>query len=423
MSLVREFALAFCSWTVLIMTTAKGKVTAAVQARRGPHTGLDNRPISGRHPSQRLMSMGGLAAVVLGSQALAASSPQASAVRLLLPSEGVLAGLGDGLRRGYGLAMEQSRACGIRPPSLQLGWLPPGRDPQTSLGSGPRPQLVIAPPAAPLRAYGRLADQQRLNVLLPLQRGLSLEGLPQQQGADRLWPVGPARNQISDRLAKGLVDQRMGKVLVVRDASAEAKAMADRFIASLGTGQGQLVGFGDGASPVDGNDKAAMEQLVRDVDWYAPKSLAVFTQPGSRLARAIQATPWPPDLVLAWPFPVANTLAQRQMGVDPLSRGEGWAAFARAFTERWGYAPGLVETAGYDTGMLTALASVSNQGRPGWNLTWFRNTAKSQPLCQALQLRSQGASVRPQGAGSRLDLGPAMPPTAALRLSQAGPQP
>jgi hypothetical protein len=174
---------------------------------------------------------------------------------------------------------------------------------------------------------------------------------------------------------------------------------------------------------VDGNDRAAMEQLVRDVNAYAPRSLAVFTQPGSRLAQAIESTPWPPDLVLAWPFPVTNTLVQRQMGVDPLSRGEGWAAFARAFVQRWGYAPGVVETAGYDTGVLTALASVSSQGRPGWNLGWFRNTAKPQPLCQALHQRSRGASVRPQGAGSHLDLGPAAPPSAALRLSQAGPQP
>jgi hypothetical protein len=370
-----------------------------------------------------MLTVAGLAAVVLGSQTLAASSPQASAVRFLLPSEGLLAGLGDGLRRGYGLAMEQSRACGIQPPSMQLGWLPPSSDPQASLGAGPRSHLVIAPPAAPLRAYGRLAEQQRLHVLLPLQRGLSLEGLPQHQGADRLWPVGPARSQMSDRLAKGLVDQNVGKVLVVRDATAEAKAMADRFIASLGTEQGQLVGFSDGASAVDGNDRAAMEQLVRDVNAYAPRSLAVFTQPGSRLARAIQDTSWPPDLVLAWPFPVANSLAQRQIGVDPLSRGQGWATFARSFAQRWGYAPGVVETAGYDTGLLTALASVNSQGQPGWNLAWFSNTARPEPLCQALQRRSQGASGRPQGAGSRLDLGPAAPPTAALRLSQAGPKP
>ena len=163
------------------MTTGKGKATAAVQARRDPSTGLGNRSLSGRHSSQRLMTMGGLAAVVLGSQALAASSPQASAVRLLLPSEGVLAGLGDGLRRGYGLAMEQSRACGLRPPSLQLGWLPPGRTPQASLGYGPRPQLVIAPPAAPLKAYGRLAEQHPLNLLPPFPSGHPPGALPRTQ--------------------------------------------------------------------------------------------------------------------------------------------------------------------------------------------------------------------------------------------------
>jgi hypothetical protein len=60
----------------------------------------------GRRP--RLLAAAGVAGALLGSQCLAASTPQAADVRLLLPSEGLLAGLGDGLRRGYGLAMEQS---------------------------------------------------------------------------------------------------------------------------------------------------------------------------------------------------------------------------------------------------------------------------------------------------------------------------
>ncbi|MEN9542178.1 MAG: hypothetical protein RLZZ459_2269, partial [Cyanobacteriota bacterium] len=51
-----------------------------------------------------------LAAVVVGTQTLAASTPLASSVRLLLPSEGLLAGLGDGLRRGYAQAMAEGRA-------------------------------------------------------------------------------------------------------------------------------------------------------------------------------------------------------------------------------------------------------------------------------------------------------------------------
>lgn len=59
-----------------------------------------------------LWSVGvGLAAVLVGVQSLAASTPFPQEVLMLLPSEGLLAGVGDGLRRGYGLAMEETRAC------------------------------------------------------------------------------------------------------------------------------------------------------------------------------------------------------------------------------------------------------------------------------------------------------------------------
>ena len=171
--------------------------------------------------SSRWLGAIGVAAALLGSQTLAASTPLPSDVRLLLPSEGLLAGLGDGLRRGYGLAMEQSRSCGITPPSLQLGWLPPGADPRPRLSGVPRSELLVAPPAAPLAAYGQLAEQQRLTVLLPLQRGSSLDGLPRLKGADRLWPIVPARSLEADRLAEGLLAEGIRRVMVVREASAD----------------------------------------------------------------------------------------------------------------------------------------------------------------------------------------------------------
>ena len=78
MSLVREFALVFLPWTVPTMTTAEARATAVVPVRRV------QRPWG--RPKDRMLSLAGLAAVVVGSQTLAASSPQASAVRLLLPS-------------------------------------------------------------------------------------------------------------------------------------------------------------------------------------------------------------------------------------------------------------------------------------------------------------------------------------------------
>ncbi|MFM7314791.1 MAG: histidine kinase [Cyanobium sp.] len=371
----------------------------------------------------RWLSVTGLTAALIGSQTLAASSPLPSAVRLLLPSEGLLAGLGDGLRRGYTTAMDQSQACGITPPSLQLGWLPPGADPNPPLGSAPRTQLLVAPPAAPLAAYGRLADQQRLTVLLPLQRGSSLDGLPRLQGADRLWPMVPARSLEADRLAAGLLADGIRRVMVVRDPSADSRALSDRFIASFSNGRGTVIGPTGEPISIDGDDRVAIKQLIDDVDWYRPPALVVLTAPGSGLARRLQEATWPEGLLLAWPFRLQSPLPQAQLGVDPQSRGRAWSTFAARFQQRWGYAPGLVESAGYDTGVIAALASIPAGGRPGWDLQWFNATTRPLPLCEALQQRSQGARLRPEGATSRLDLTAGVSPGADLRLQRRAAAP
>jgi hypothetical protein len=159
-------------------TAARATDPRATIATETPHA-MTPLPAS-RHPRiGRLLPGLGLAAVLLGSQGLAASSPLPSAVRLLLPSEGLLAGLGDGLRRGYGLAMEQARACGLEPPGLTLGWLPPGADPESALASLARSQLVIAPPAAPG------APAAAAGVRSPLARGAGPQpgGRPSGPGA------------------------------------------------------------------------------------------------------------------------------------------------------------------------------------------------------------------------------------------------
>ena len=367
---------------------------------------------------QPLLGGLGVAAVLLGSQTLAASSSLRSDVRLLLPSEGLLAGLGDGLRRGYGLAMEESRSCGVSPPSLQLGWLPPGADPLGPLSAAPRSQLLVAPPAAPLQAYGARANEQQLSVLLPLQRGISLEGLPQLRGSDRLWPLLPSRSLEADRLAQALLSEGIKRVMVVRDRSAESKALSDRFEASYSNGRGQVIGPTATPIALAADDGKALQQLVSDVDWYRPQGLVVISQVDSPLAEAIRGSSWPEGVVVAWTAPVGKPMMQPQIGVSPLGRGPGWRRFAERFEQRWGYKPGVVESAGYDSGLMAALASVQTGGRAGWDLRWFSSNAKAQPLCTALQLRAQGARVRPQAASSELDLSPGVPPTAQLRLSR-----
>ena len=392
------------------MTTAEQPITATRPAALGV--------LRYRETPARWLGAVGLLAALLGSQTLAASTPLRSDVRMLLPSEGLLAGLGDGLRRGYGLAMDEARRCGSEPPSLQVGWLPPGADPLARVQAAPRSSLLLAPPAAPLAAYGQLADQQRLNVLLPLQRGQSLDGLPQLRGSDRLWPLMPGRSLEADRLAQALQAQQIKRVMVVRDRSSESRALSDRFVTSFANGNGQVIGPTAEPIALAGDDKAALEQLASDVDWYRPPALVVITQPGSELAEAVRATRWPETMLLAWTAPVEKPLAIEQIGVLPLSRGPGWKAFAQRFEQRWGYKPGVVESAGYDSGLMAALAAVKAEGRAGWDLQWFSANAKPQPLCTALKLRAQGAKVRPEAASSQFDLGPAVPPSARLQLSR-----
>ena len=397
------------------MTTAKQPITAP---RQTPTlSALADSSRSSRWHGQLLAGVS-LVSVVLGSQTLAASTPLRSDVRLLLPSEGLLAGLGDGLRRGYDVAMQESRRCGVTPPSLQVGWLPPGADPRGPVLTAPRSALLVAPPAAPLQAYGLLADQQRLSVLLPLQRGQSLDGLPQLKGSDRLWPLMPGRSLEADRLAEALLAEKIKRVMVVRDRSAESQALTERFVASFAVGKGQVIGPTAAPLALAASNKAAITQLENDVDWYRPPALVVITQPGSELAKAVQAARWPETALLAWTAPVSAQLAVEQIGVNPQSRGPGWSGFAQRFQQRWGYAPGVVESAGYDSGLMSALAAVRAAGRAGWDLQWFSANAKPQPLCTALKLRAQGAKVKPEAASSQFDLGPGIPPSARLQLSR-----
>jgi hypothetical protein len=230
--------------------------------------------------------------------------------------------------------------------------------------------------------------------------------------------VVPGRSLEVDRLAQALLADGIKRVMVVRDRTAESQALSTRFEASFANGNGQLIGPTAAPIALNGDDPAGLRQLVGDVDWYRPPALVVLTNPGSPLERTIRGARWPDTTLLAWPFPVTAPMAQRQLGVEPLSRGPGWTAFARSFERRWGYRPGPVEGAGYDTGLMAALAAVRANGQAGWGLAWFSANATPQPLCRALKLRSQGRAVRPMGASSRLDLSPGVPPTANLQLSR-----
>jgi len=184
-----------------------------------------------------------------------------------------------------------------------------------------------------------------------------------------------------------------------------------------------VVGPANDSSAIAKPTKAAMDQLLADISWYQPESLVVMTSPGSSLAEAVTGSALPASLTLAWPFPVKTPVQNPQLGVEPLSRGPGWSRFERAFEQRHGFKPGLVEAAGYDAGQLTVLSSPIGAERDGWQLDWLNPRSKPLGLCAALQARSKSSSLALKGAASRLDLSAAIPPTGEMQLTVVKPLP
>jgi hypothetical protein len=229
--------------------------------------------------------------------------------------------------------------------------------------------------------------------------------------------VLPSRSLEADRLARGLLEESRGKVMVIHDGGAEQAALADRFVETIEGGGGWMVGPTNEPEAILKPDEKVMAQLRDDVSWYSPASLVVMTTPDSPLARAVAELDLPEDLTLVWPFPVSQPLPLAQLGVDSLSRGPGWDRFELAFRQSYGYTPGLVEAAGFDSGQLVALSSLTGATQGAWDLQWLDPKAKAMELCEALKARRQGRRVALRGAASRLDLAPGTPPAGELRLT------
>ena len=369
----------------------------------------------------RLWRGAGVAAAVIGSQSLVAALPQPGNALMLLPSEGAIAGLGDGLRRGFLLAQEQARICTNQQTDWSIGWLSDRRDIANQLRHRRLPPVVLAPPAAPLVPSGLLAQERQRQVLLPLQRGISLQQLASRPGSDRLWPVSASRSLEIDVLVKALLEQNNKRFMLITDGTADQLQLADRFLETMENQGGSLIGLDDGPRSLNGEDPKALERLALDVDWFRPQALVVMTTNNSPLMQGVLNESWPQTLTLVWNVAPRYDSLQPQLGVAEANRGPGWEPFSRSFEQRYGYTPGTVEASGYDAGQLVALSVMSGQQQPTDGMGSFDPDAKALPYCAALRQASGGGSVKPTGAGSNLDLKAATPPTAILDVIQKAP--
>ncbi len=364
------------------------------------------------------LQVAGVLAALLASQSLVASWPLPGNALMLLPSEGAVAGLGDGIRRGFSLAQEQSELCGAPKTQWSVGWIKPGSDPSSQLGNRRLPPLLLAPPATPLVETGLLAQFEKRQVLLPLQRGASLQQLASRRGSDQLWPVTPARSLEIDALVKAMVQANLRSFLLISDGSADQQLLADRFLETMRLQGGVLLGTDLQARRVNAKDAEELKQLVSDAEWFSPAALVVMSPRNSELMLAVMAQAWPEQMRLVWNFAPKTTSKQVQIGVEEASRGPGWGSFEKDFKKRFGYKPGTVEAAGFDAGQLVALSVLPAKITTLNGMAGFNPGLKPASICANVKIRKEGAAAKPLGAISNMDMKAATPPTAQLDVIQ-----
>ena len=364
-------------------------------------------------------------ASLLGCQALSASTPERAPVLALLsdrflPAHALF-------RQGFALGEEQVRQCGHAPALVEWRRLGLDDDPAPFLGSSR--SLVIAPFATELSRFSRLAQDQQINVILPYQRGASLNQLVPLDPQGLLHPLTPSQQSDIDQLAGDTLAQGWRRIMVVADPADRAAEMAVAYTEAFEKLGGKVESYEKAlVQQVNADDASAVEQLIQDVAWKRPAAIALAAEPSGRLARLLDqaqndgrlrggslATP-----ARIWLLPVnrLDAVSARpwaQLSPDQTAHGPGWSSFATSYQQRWGQAPDLLAASGFDAARVVALATlapapVSSEGFRD-PIGWLDPDAEVQPLCEAIALRQQGQPVRLEGAASDLALRPGQIPS------------
>ena len=375
--------------------------------------------------------LGVLAATLLGCQALAASTAPQSAVLALLPDHA--SGARSAFLKGFALGQAEARDCGIDPVSVD--WRTVGSDQDVALAPGSATALLVAPFSADLRSFARIAQEQKLGVLLPYQRGDSLKSLAELDPEGRLHPVLPPLQVDLTQLASDTLDQGWRRVMVVADPGDRSADQAQDFVEAFEGLGGRVESFDTQVvQMVAPDDQDALDQFLQDVSWKGPDAIVLAAAPEGDLARRLARAQEQGDFVLSsamppwvWMLPKhrVGNLAERpwnQLVLDQSAHGPGWSAFRERFVERYGQDPDLIAASGFDSARMLSLASlapppVSSEGTRD-PLGWMDADQDPTSMCASVQARLEGRSVRLQGAASDLIQRPGQAPSgvASTRL-------
>lgn len=376
-----------------------------------------------------LLSWTCVAASLIGCQSLVTSGLNHPRIAVMLPFGPGDEQLRQQFLRGFTVGEDSVKACSVTPPPSSWFGLPPDTSPSEVLPEAVDQQLLVAPPGADLRAFGRLAKARDLSVLLPFQRGSSLGRLAGLEGSERLWPLVPSRREDLKAIAAASLSEGWDWAMVVRDPdsleSSEAETFVDLF---FDAGGGVKSYTRSDIQSVDPEDDVAFQRFSEDMLWSRVPTMVVAADPNGELARKLRDAQRKAEFGLELPevpnwvwISGSSVLAElseqpwQQLGLKHAARGEGWSSFAEAFETRWGAQPTLLEASGYDTARVLALAGtapppLSSEGTPD-AMGWVDPDAKPVPLCEGFQLRQQGKSLRIPAAASDFRLMPAQAPS------------
>ena len=377
-----------------------------------------------------------VAASLLGCQALAASTQERAPVLALL-SDGLMPARAV-FRQGFALGEEQVRQYGSSSADVEWRTIGFDDDPVPFLGS--TRSVVIAPFAAELTRFSRLAQDQQINVILPYQRGASLNQLVPLDPQGWLHPLSPSQQFEIDQLAIDTLSQGWRRIMVVADSADRAAGMAVTYT----EGFEQLGGKAEPyekflVQQVNAGDPSAVSPLIHDVAWKRPAAIALAADPSGRLVRLLDqaqnegrlmgASLASPARICLLPMTRLDAVSQRpwtQLSPDEQAHGPGWSSFATSHQQRWWQAPDLLAASGVDAARVVALAALapapmSSEGHRD-PIGWLDPDAEVQSSCQAIALRQQSKAVFLEGAASDLALRPGQIPSGQATTRVIAPQ-
>ena len=228
-----------------------------------------------------------VAATLIGCQSIVASGVSRPRLAVLLPMGHSDAELRHNFLQGFRLGQASVEACGE--PFPQVAWY------GTNSGDAPDPQLMpsmelkllVAPPSADLRAYAAVADERDLTVLLPYQRGQSLDTLRGLEGRERLWPLVPSRQEDLKAMVAAAMEAGWGRAMVVEDPSALESTSSNAFVELFNAAGGIVESYeAQSVQRVDPSNDARLQRFKDDMAWSWVPTVVVADAPNGPLPRA-----------------------------------------------------------------------------------------------------------------------------------------